>query len=78
MASSTKPLEDAECKAGHGGQRFRDSWRSAPAVSSSAVETGGAFPSGNVPRAPLQSAEEVEVYEPDYLGLADGLFSLTK
>ena len=45
---------------------------------SSAIETGGTFPSCTVPWAPLQSAEEVEVYEPDYLGLADGLFSLTK
>ena len=71
-------VEAAECKAGPDGQRFPDSWGSAPAVASSAVETGGAFPSGNVPRAPLQSAEEVELYEPEHVALADGLISLTK
>ena len=48
------------------------------ATASSAVETGGTFPSCTVPRAPLESAEEVEVYELYNLGFADGLISLTK
>ena len=39
------------------------SWGYAPAAASSAIETGGTFPSGTVPWPPLESAEEVEVYE---------------
>ena len=35
----------------------------APAAASSAVETSGTFPSHTVLWAPLESAEEVEVYE---------------
>ena len=50
----------------------------APAAASSAVGTSGALPSGTVPWAPLESAEEVEVYELYHVALADGLISRTK
>ena len=53
-------------------------WGYAPAAPASTVKTGGIFPSRTVPRASLGWAEEVEVYELDNLGFADGLSSLTK
>ena len=37
-----------------------------------------ALPSGTVPWMPFESAEEVEVYEPYHVALADGRISLTK
>ena len=45
---------------------------------SSAIETGGTFPSCTVPWASLESAEEVEVYELYHVALADGRIPLTK
>ena len=62
----------------HRPSRRRRPWGYAPAAASSAVETSGTFPSHTVPWAPLESAEEVEVYELYHVALADGLISRTK
>ena len=62
----------------HRPSRRRRPWGYAPAAASSTGETSGTFPSRTVPRAPLESAEEVEVYELYHVALADGLISRTK
>ena len=73
--------EPSPAGGGGDGHRHRPALPSrgyAPAAASSAVETSGAFPSRTVPWAPLESAEEVEVYELDNLGFADGPIPFTK
>ena len=61
----------------HRPSRGHRPWGYAPAASSTG-ETSGTFPSRTVPRASLESAEEVEVYELYHVAPADGLISLTK